>query len=758
MPGNAVEERANGRVGRLRRLIVETPELEADRGVRPANLVKTLSVLTVFYAVAAVLATWPFVLSFKDTLTANGDPSQHLWIMNWNKNCVLQGKSPFFCPDLHYPVGAPLGLFSPLHLQSALFIPLSLLTHNDILSYNIIWLIGLVTTGLGVFALAWQVTGNRSASAIGGLLAMLSAPVMLHAHAHLELHFIGTIALFVASWLKLLNRPSGKTFAATVFCFALMAASAAYFVVLMVVPTIWITAWRLVQLTRQEGKPALFQRMKWLSGFGFAALPIVVLLLSNQVWALTHGAVMTRSRAEFTSVFSSAPLWGYFTPTAYHFLSPYLMPFDAYSAAGNTAGTACGYFVIERASYLGVVTLLLIHYGLIHRGSLRQVSIWWSLLVVLVVLGMGAYARIGSEKVSLPALWAWKTFFPFRLIRTPARFNLLVVIPAAILAAAALAHLLERIRRPTTRWSVVAVLSIVAIFDMGLTPYRDTYRLPPLPASYEWLRQQGPEARLFEWPINGPGMADRTYWQLFHGCPTSDGYSGVTNMAFIDRINLLSPLFATSREDFLSKSDVESFGPIRDVRFDDYLWLFLKANNYRFLVLHDDLGPALGHPAALARIRDRLSGSGVFKDATTSIFDLSRMPKPAHDVVVCTDGWRSSVEMPAPLRFGVGMNAGLVLYHTKSDEPVVIELEASSCRTARTVRLLDGPTELARWTIEPGEPRTYLSPSLRFPEGLNNLRLESDAEQKPTRSRDALDESKKPFSLRIQSIRVRNRQ
>jgi hypothetical protein len=737
-------------------LRADLPELEIDRPQPRLAIWRTLATLTLFYMAVALIATWPFVLSFKDTLTANGDPSQHLWIMNWNKACLLEWKSPFLCETLQYPVGAPLGLFSPLYLQSAMFVPLSLATHNDILSYNVIWLTGLVTTGLGVFILAWQVTGNRAASAIGGLLAMLSTPVMLHAHCHLELHFVGTIALFLAAWLKLLDRPGWGALAAAVACYVLMASAAAYYVVLMVVPTLWITAWRLVQLTRQGGKAALINRLKWLVGFGALTLPFVVLLLSNQVWALAHGSVMTRSQVEFTSIYSSSPLWGYFTPTAYHLLSPYLMPFDAYSAAGNTVGTPYGYFVNERASYLGIVTLLLIHYALIRRGGRRQVLLWWSLLAMLVVLGLGAYARLGTHRVSLPTFWLWKTFLPVRLLRTPARFNLLVVIPAAILAATGLSHLLKRMPGGLARGAVLAALSVVAIVDLALVPFVGTHRLPPLPASYVWLKQRDPGSTLFEWPINGPEMADRTYWQLFHGLPTSEGYSGVANMAFVHRINVLSPLFSTSREDFLSKPDAESYGPIRDVAFRDYAWLFFQVNKYRYVVFHDDLGPALGHPAAMARVRDQLIGAKVYEDGKTTIYEQSRLPVPSRPVLACTDGWRSSVGMLGPIRFAVGKVGRIELFNPSPGDALVLDLEASACRSARTVRLMAGPAELARWKIEPGEPKSYSSPPFLLPAGVQELTLESDAAESPKRSHDSMDEAKTPYSLRISAIRVRN--
>jgi hypothetical protein len=204
------------------------------------------------------------------------------------------------------------------------------------------------------------------------------------------------------------------------------------------------------------------------------------------------------------------------------------------------------------------------------------------------------------------------------------------------------------------------------------------------------------------------------------------------------------------------KPEAESFGPIRDVGFRDYLWLFLQVHKYRYLVFHDDSGSALGHPAAVARLRDQLIGAKVFKDGKTTIFDHSRLPMPSRPVLVCTDGWTTSLGMPGPLRFAVGKVGRLKFFNTTPSAAHVLELEASACRSTRTVRLMAGPAELARWTIEPGEPKSYLCPPFLLPAGLQDLTLESDAEEAPKRSRDSMDEAKRPYSLQIGAIRLRN--
>ena len=727
------------------------PEGRADRRAQRLATGRMYVALTIFYTAAAVLATWPFVLSWADTLPAPGDSAQHLWIMNWNKRCLLEGKSPFFCAQLQYPIGVPLGAFSPLHVQSALFVPISLLTHNDVLSYNVIWLIGFVTTGLGVFFLAWRVTGHRAASAIGGLVAMLGGPVMLHAHAHLELHFIGPIALFLAAWLRLLDRPSWRSLAIATACYALMGASAAYFIVLMVAPASWIAAWRLAVVARREGRAALIGRLKWLFRFAVASLPIVGLLMSNQLWALANGFVMTRSFAEFSPACSTAPLWGYVIPSRYHTLSPYLLPFDPWLFVGDPST----YHVVERDSYLGLATLFLIGYAMFHRAGRRAALIWWSLLGIVVVFGLGCYAHFGTRQVSLPTLWLYQVFPPFRLLRLPARFNLLAVIFAAVLAAHGLSHLLENLGGKVARAAVLAALSVVSVVDLGFLPYRDTHRLPPMPPAYSWLKDREPRATLCEWPIFGPRMAERTYWSKSHGLSTSEGYSGINNMEFLHRIAQLSPLAGLWRPDFLATPAPETFGPVRDASFQDYLWLYLKANGYSHLLLHDELGMPYP-PASLARMKGQLGGSKVFEDPETVIYDQSRMPTPRRPALVCTEGWKTSVGYRFPWRFGVPEVARLVAFNPTPEAALSLELEAKATGRTRKVRLLAGEVELAKWAIESGQPRTYLSPPFHLPAEVRELTLETDGRKKPVDPDDALDEAFSAYSLKVDAIRLRS--
>jgi hypothetical protein len=743
-----IEQTERARITRRKgwsRVTTEVRAIEEERQADRFPGIRVFAGLTIFYTVIVLAATWPYCLSFASKLPANGDPLQHLWIMRWYKTCWQHAQSPFLCPAVQYPVGAPFGCFSPLHIQSLLYFVISELVKNDALCYNLIWLFGLVSTGVCTFAAAWCVTRDRLSAAFSGLLAMLSAPVMLHAHAHLELHFLGALSLFLIAWPRFLDRPSWGRLAASSALYLLMTASAAYFAVLVVGPAAWAVAWQSTRGGFSGVRPWLRTRIPWLLAFIALSLPGILLLLSSQIWSNLHGFSMTRSLAEFEQFGTS--LWTYAVPTDMHPLGRHL-PFDVYAAAGYTGER--GYWVIEKCSYLGIISLLLLLYTAACRVAFRRAGLWWSTLAVLVILSLGASMTLGSYRLSLPAYWLWRYGMIFRLLRSPARFNLLAAVVAAVVAAAGLRHLLARLRSPVIRALVWSTLAALAIADLRLTPYSLTYSMRSLPASYSWLKRQDPGASLLELPLGV--SAERTYWQALHGCATSEGYTGVINLKLIEMIGLNSP-FPTSRPNFLMNQESESFGPVSGVAFRDYAWLFLTTHRYKYVILHRDEQTALGDPSSVARLRAELERAKVFEDEVDTIYERARFPLPSHPVVVCTEGWRTSAGLPGPLRFGVRKTAHIALYNPTPDVALTLAIQARSVRATRVARIVSGGIELARWHITPGAPRTYESLQLRLPAGLQDLTLETDGESTPAKF-EAFDQAKTPLSLQILSIKL----
>ena len=380
------------------------------------------------YGVALVAATWPFVKTFAGRLPSIGDPSQHLWVMRWYKASLLAGRSPLVCPELQYPVGAPIGNFSPLHLQSLLYAVASTFSANDVLCYNVVWACGFLLTGMGTFALARHVLRDDQGAFLAGLLAMISGPVMIHSHAHTELIYVGGFPLFFLAWMRFVDRPGVGRLLAAIGGFALVAMCAAYFMVFAIFPAALYVVWQGAKRGRREGLRWLGSRAGWLAGFAAGVHAGVGPAVRRPDPQHDRGGrPCHRPRIEFDHY--GAPWWSYLVPSPGFRLSG-LLPFDPFDAA-EVSG--------EGMAYLGVVALVLVHRAWVRRVSFRDAGFWWAAAALMVVLSLGSAIPFGNGEIPMPAGWLrdCEWFVPFRLIRVPARFKLLVPVCTGIIAGAA---------------------------------------------------------------------------------------------------------------------------------------------------------------------------------------------------------------------------------------------------------------------------------------------------------------------------------
>jgi hypothetical protein len=715
---------------------------------------RTLAVVLGLYLVAIVLATLPVARKMATDLPSPPlDPLTHLWTMRWYKACLLEGKLPFRSPDIQYPVGAPLGFFPPMQLQTLFYVPLSFVVENDVLIYNLIWYFAFLYTGMATFLLAWHVLRDRASAAFAGLLAMLSTPMMLHASGHLELIHVGCFPLFLLFWLRFVDRPARGRLLAAVGAYLLVAMSAHYFVVLTIFPAALYVVGKALRAGRRGDFAWLWARAGWLAAFVAIALPGLSLLFVNQLWAIGHGELMTRPRWEFDRY--GAPLWGYVLPTMAHRLGRLLLAFNPYEAAGIAATTG------ERASYLGVVTLGLMYYAMVRKVRFPRAAYWWSAMVLLVVLSLGSHVGVGTHRVEMPASWLWKTFFPFRLLRVPARFNMFAAVVGALVAAAGLRHLLASLPTRGARAALFGALTVAAFLDLAAATVGPS-AVPTMPACYTLLKRNDPRATFLEVPLTGSGGSHLTaatgYWQALHGGKTTGGYGAHMNTSFDNLMSYNSPFAAwqLAKPDFLADPELLSIDLVSRVSFHDYAWLYLTANRLRYVVLHEWPGSLPELPVKLDRLKAQLRPAKILEDGATTVYDRELLGPPAHATLVCTEGWRRRLSWSNRYVCVVGKAGRVAVYNPDPSQDLTLELEAASFARARVVRVVAGDREVARWEVGPESLRKYTSPAFRLPEGLHELAIVSEGEDRPRRRQDqpAADDTR-PFSLRVAGVNLR---
>ncbi len=700
----------------------------------------------IFYLFCLTVATWPAIPRMGSTLPSRVDPLAHIWTMRWYKSCLLEGKLPFHCPEIQYPVGAALGTLPPMHFQTLLFIPLSFLFANDVLCYNIIRVIAFLLTGLGTLTLIWQIIRDKWVATLGGMLAMISQPMLFFSQAELEQITVGWYPLFLIAWIRWVDRPSGRGLAAVVLLYLLVAMSAPYFGVFAVFPATLYVIWRWVASARTGAGVWnwVWQRSGWFATFAIMTAPVMILLFANQIWALQHGFTLQRPDEEFYKC--RAPLWGYLVPTPLNRLS-WFLPFNTYLM--NDVGSI--------PSYLGIVTIGLIIYAAVARVRFVRGAYWWTVFLFLLVLSLGAHMRFNGYDISLPAAWLKKYFIGFRMIRVPARFSLFVAVGAAVVASAGLHHLLARCRTNRTRGLILGGLGLVALLDLSDTPYA-TVSVPPIPPAYATILKTDPTATFIDVPhfnagaFNLPSLA--TYWQSIHRARTTAGYTAFANTQADNLVYYNSPFdaFRLSLPKYLAESAAEHFELVQDSDFRSYVWLYLTAFNIRYVVFHHgpDIFPE--RPIYPERTEALLHEALIYNDEQTAVFDREKLGKPTSPVYLYDQGWGHRVKRAGDIAIMVGPVGRVLVYNPNPEQPLTLTLDAAGHKTAKHVTLEADGVAINQWTIEPTTTELYVSRPFKLTTGLHELTINSDGVAKPSRTDSHIPGDKTPFSLWVSGL------
>lgn len=372
---------------------------------------------------------------------SSGDGRAIAWIVAWVAHALSHGQS-LFDANMFYPTRGALAHIEPMVSLGVIGSPIWLTTHNAILEYNLLKLLGPAVSTWAAARLIHAWTEDDVSAAIGGIAYGCSSFALLH-NGHIQLTWSAGIPVALLAIERWWTNPRWSTLA------------------------LWWTA-------------ALFTMLvSW-----YLALIVSVVVGLWIVWLL----MSTRD--------GNVPLKGLQLFCATLLAVAVLLPFAAPYVGRNSSGGEAAAFAASWQSYLVPPEHTLAGRWLVARGWAEPQGIWgerslflgWCAIALACLGGVTTIgrrtpdnARRATFLIALALLAAGLSFgpsstgfAPFDLFerlpgaaafRASARFGLLVTLSSAVLAAIGLAWL----RRAFLSWRVpIAIACSIAVIGEPL--------------------------------------------------------------------------------------------------------------------------------------------------------------------------------------------------------------------------------------------------------------------------------------------------
>jgi hypothetical protein len=466
------------------------------------------------YLVAAVVLTWPLALHLTDRIGAlqgPGDPFLNLWILGWGLRAwttdpasVLTGE--VFNANIFFPAENTLAYSDHFLLQSLALAPLYVLAGDTVLCYNVLLIASIALSGAAMHALARAVTGPTPAAFLAGL-AWACWPYRTAHLLHLQLQALYFMPLALLCVHRLMAGRRWRDALALAAAAALQAIASVYYG-LMTGGVIAVSVVALALATGQWRNRRLWARVMAAGVLAvILAAPVLLPYVRSQ-----QAEGFGRTMFEASNHSAAARSYLQVPPTNLLYgQSGLLAPQAPRPGSRDRSG-------VEHYLFPGVVVV-----------ALAVVGVWrnWSsdsrplVLTSVVLVITGVLLSLGPEGIRSAYAMLHDNIYGFQAIRAPARFAVIAMLGAALLAAVGLraAH----VRMPFLAYGLLAMAAIEYVNAPLPLAAAPAVRTPV----GQWLKTAPEPGAVVHLPLtmdleNTPFMVQ----SLEHGRPIVNGYSG----------------------------------------------------------------------------------------------------------------------------------------------------------------------------------------------------------------------------------------
>ncbi|NOZ72648.1 MAG: hypothetical protein GXP38_12185, partial [Chloroflexi bacterium] len=521
------------------------------------NRFRRHGLLILLFLGVAFIDTWPLLRQLGTHVPGSDtwayDEYTFIWSMWWFKHSLIDLQSSiFFSPNIFYPLGMELILYSYNLMSAILALPLGL-AFNWPLAANFTLLFSIVLSAYGAYLLVlWLLTQGirdenripwlaqvtpamvQGAALLAGLIYAFSSNRGVYlALGHYNIQSWQFLPFFLLYLLRLLRQPNRHN--------ALMAGLFAALNVLVdmqygIFMAFFGACLLLTRPWRQFlwKRPFPWRRWAYLGGAGVVAVLLILPYFWETVKAMLNADFLLKGWGDVLKL--SADLVGWFTPTALHPLSGVDWVQRLRAVQEGTAP-----FRDVNTVFLGYLTLVLAGVGAIALWRYRR---GWSLAAFLSALfTLGPLLQIRGRLLfdfdglqsSIPLPFLLLHYLPFvKGNRTANRWSIPLMLALAVLAAWGLLLLLTWLRRRIPkqrqrqqRWLVTAVTGILtlgilaehAFFPLPLTDARIPPAIQELAALPDGAVLQIPMGWRNSFGVLGAERTQAQYYMTAHQKP-----------------------------------------------------------------------------------------------------------------------------------------------------------------------------------------------------------------------------------------------
>lgn len=496
--------------------------------------------ITGLYLLASIVFTYPLIFNFDSGLYGYpGDSTLTIGDMGAGRLATVSGT-----PKRELS-GAPFGVDDSQRIVTpySYLVAALMLLRNEVFAYNFFTFVSFPLSALAAYALAYKITRKHTASFVAGLIYSFGPYHQWHARQHFG-YDPQWMPLFLLSLWHFEERPSPRRALLAGGAYSVVAIVNAYHGFFAAVAGIALVLCRAVYHRWGRPRRSFLSRAR-LAGYALASA-FVLALISWTYWpairaivfrpqAANPTAVKPYQRAAWWPFYLSARPWDYLLPSEDHPLFGKFMH-DTYEwigqiDRGDWVPEAYRYLQldndwfwdnagpVERTIFLGYTGLALSAYIAWRVWKERRaqptearfgIFFFLSLFLIAVWFSAPPFFPIGSLLITRLPAWAQNWIIPFPLwfwfqylhlpFRASVRFGVLALLGVAVLAAAGLSDLLDRLKSRRGRMLLVGGASLLVLFEFAsLPPFTRIY---PAPEVYQWLAAQPGEEIVASYPWN----------------------------------------------------------------------------------------------------------------------------------------------------------------------------------------------------------------------------------------------------------------